>query len=1076
MLDHAALSGAFSPRRFLYDLDREQEAKALRSLAPLCDEELSDNKILWRLTTSARSRLLAELATRPSDLRIRWRTRGPTKKDYFARALKAGLTASYSEFDRILDEVRAEPPAAVGTLEDNDLVTPLREAISAIIFALPHVDKKERKALRQIEDRYERVAEVRARTVQRKAILSGGLHGRNDERDAVRAFLNEGVVAPPIDPLPQRDGSNAGARLLITGGPGMGKSAFLVDLLKTIEESSEEILPIHFDFDLPTLCFGGETAWTDELTRQIGFAKPELERDLSRVRAQAAARRRRLGGDSGEVGSGSLLRSVSEQLAGFSSRVLIFADTAEELIARDRRDLFSSDPAATRFWQFIDWTEVLGDFLGAGIGVVLAGRTDPPVPDPILAGWFAGWLKLPPLQSEPASQLLYEHAAFLDTAELSACVDAVGGMPLHLILVAKQLSMLPPEERQSYIAELQSEGLPGAKSNRVMQTLYSRFIDRLGSIDLPTPLTIDDIRRLAHPGLLLREVTPTLLREVIAPAAGVDLSNLDHLNAAFDALRRQVWLVVPGSTPESLRHHPETRRAMVPLMLSEDRLTDDDTDGRGEVRQRVRGVLDRAIEWFESKANPTDRAEAAFLRALRGDIAPLITDPDLARRVAEFAGEDLAHMPLGARALVKFHGSDTPRLTEEEIRALPDRLAREASIREFEVQSRAGLTPDEGIVETSQMTGALSDEDDLGWIQRDLDGGGDLASAQLRREIEFSFLEADFARVSRLGWTALKLSMESENLEIKFQFEDLDDPNNFLWQLGVTSILWPPPDEDLELVAGSFEKAIDSPGQMVKSPLMTMLPVLLSMAGKDLARKIDKDANSQIQSGNGGNNVIRILTSMSETRAAITDGELEFIGSDADLRLETMPLLQPDFRAGIEAGGIRLRSRGKSALGKTLQRLFSSGQLLPEDHNELMEVFEFERSPETGYHLHLTLGPSANWLTRPAIRAALRGTTPELHETLRASIARLPAQALDPALEAVRMQVDLWPIAMTERIGSLRKASERRAVPLHRSIIRYVDALGRLKLFVQTLAEETARPDIEKTGRLLGALDRFWRF
>ena len=121
-----------------------------------------------------------------------------------------------------------------------------------------------------------------------------------------------------------------------------------------------------------------------------------------------------------------------------------------------------------------------------------------------------------------------------------------------------------------------------------------------------------DVRKLAHPGLALRRITPDLIVQVLAEPCKLDLpaDESQRLAAAtllFQQLKREVSLVVP-SMGNAVRHRSDVRQVMLSLL-------------RQERPEEFREINQRAAEYYAGLKNPTgeDRAEEIYHRLQIGD-------------------------------------------------------------------------------------------------------------------------------------------------------------------------------------------------------------------------------------------------------------------------------------------------------------------------------------------------------------------------------------------------------------------------------------------------------------------------
>src|SRR4029077_2331689 len=74
-----------------------------------------------------------------------------------------------------------------------------------------------------------------------------------------------------------------------------------------------------------------------------------------------------------------------------------------------------------------------------------------------------------------------------------------------------------------------------------------------------------DAKKLAWPGLLLREITPEIARNLLAPRCGLPSEKAD---AAYEALGTEVWIVEKAAG--RLRHRPDLRARTLPMMRRHD--------------------------------------------------------------------------------------------------------------------------------------------------------------------------------------------------------------------------------------------------------------------------------------------------------------------------------------------------------------------------------------------------------------------------------------------------------------------------------------------------------------------------
>src|SRR5262249_31672124 len=124
-------------------------------------------------------------------------------------------------------------------------------------------------------------------------------------------------------------------------------------------------------------------------------------------------------------------------------------------------------------------------------------------------------------------------------------IQSVGRNPLSLHLCASAIKL-----KQINVADLELF-TAGTRRVELQGRLYTRFIGHIKD---------DEVRRLAHPGLVVRRVTPAIIREVLAEICEIDPS---HADALFAKLPAHVALFSPDDKapdePDALRHRQDLR-------------------------------------------------------------------------------------------------------------------------------------------------------------------------------------------------------------------------------------------------------------------------------------------------------------------------------------------------------------------------------------------------------------------------------------------------------------------------------------------------------------------------------------
>ncbi|MGN9909197.1 hypothetical protein ACTMTJ_16765 [Phytohabitans sp. LJ34] len=158
---------------------------------------------------------------------------------------------------------------------------------------------------------------------------------------------------------------------------------------------------------------------------------------------------------------------------------------------------------------------------------------------------------------ESATELLRRMGVAPDAA--AEIHHDVGGNPLSLKLAA----LVYRKEREAGSDRTGIERLDttrllffSAGENVVQGQLYQRILRHIKD---------PDVRRLAHPGLVLRRITPQIIREVLQEPCGVAVPTDERARELFEALRREAALVTV-EPDGALRHRPDVRRVMLKLI------------------------------------------------------------------------------------------------------------------------------------------------------------------------------------------------------------------------------------------------------------------------------------------------------------------------------------------------------------------------------------------------------------------------------------------------------------------------------------------------------------------------------
>ncbi|MEU9981840.1 ATP-binding protein [Streptomyces sp. NPDC050856] len=438
-------------------------------------------------------------------------------------------------------------------------------------------------------------------------LVGGPFQGRDRELARLREYagLSEGR-APPPGPAPP---------LVVHGPGGIGKSTLLAAFLLGSVRRPEQGFPFAYvDFERPTLSVHEPATLIGEAARQLGVQYPAYHAELD-VLAQECQRAARLEREDEErvaqlhrlattratVGRGS---SREMQALATERETDLFRRVADVLLravsAAGRADTpfvlvldsfeaaqYRGSPALGRLWaMFLAFRNVY-----PRLRVLVSGRAPVGHPAQPMASLD---LELGELDREAAVALL-EACGVADPGVARALAGRVGGHPLSLRLAARAAALAGKDPGRTGaliddLPERRDEFFHQVDQMLVQGILYDRILHHI---------TDERVRRLAHPGLVLRIITPEIIKDVLAAPCGLRVGTPEEARALFDELAG-LDLVEPYR-PGTVRHRKDVRAIML-------RLTGGD---RGAL---TREVERRAVQYYAAREGVEARAEEIYHR------------------------------------------------------------------------------------------------------------------------------------------------------------------------------------------------------------------------------------------------------------------------------------------------------------------------------------------------------------------------------------------------------------------------------------------------------------------------------
>jgi hypothetical protein len=272
-----------------------------------------------------------------------------------------------------------------------------------------------------------------------------------------------------------------------------------------------------------------------------------------------------------------------------------FAEETKALLLGDKPLLFILDTFEEVQYRSSAFVDEVFDFLESlqkripTLRAVLSGRA------PIESKRFkTEGLPISVFDAEIAQGFLESHG--ITDPELAKLVATqVGGSPLTLKLAVEVLRR-------------EEAGTKGIKNLRTRDRLLKKLDDGAIQVQLFTRILEHihetDVAKLAHPGLVLRRITPELILKVLAGPCEVEVPDMDRARELFEALGKEVALVFQAGD-NALIHRPDLRKVMLEPL-------------RKDKREKVEQIHHNAVEYYETFEDGISRAEEIYHRLSLG--------------------------------------------------------------------------------------------------------------------------------------------------------------------------------------------------------------------------------------------------------------------------------------------------------------------------------------------------------------------------------------------------------------------------------------------------------------------------
>lgn len=213
-----------------------------------------------------------------------------------------------------------------------------------------------------------------------------------------------------------------------------------------------------------------------------------------------------------------------------------------------------------------------------------------------------------------------------DTDTLSQIRRHIGGNPLNLRLAARVLN--EGIENAKLITDISTRSYWFLKVGPeiIRGQLYQRVLDHIHDSD-------PRVRKLAHPGMVLRRVTPDIIKEVLAPLCNIEIVDSADAERLFSALQKEHTLVQVDDDG-SLRYRQDLRRPVLDLL-------------KADQSAIVPEVHAAAAAYYSGRSEPVSIAEYIYHRLMLGERPSLNVEsmPELGKTIHRYLSTAMEEVP-----------------------------------------------------------------------------------------------------------------------------------------------------------------------------------------------------------------------------------------------------------------------------------------------------------------------------------------------------------------------------------------------------------------------------------------------
>jgi cellulose synthase operon protein C len=402
-----------------------------------------------------------------------------------------------------------------------------------------------------------------------RSLTGAHFRGRQIELERLRRFVFE-------------PDNEAFHYLAVCGVGGAGKSTLLAKFVldhASLTNDKDKVAFVYLDFDRSTLSANQPATILVEAARQLEIQFPAHSLELKLLREAWVSPDFYPSIETSGMGSfvesdqEALSASIQRQVGEFAAlverigipKILFVLDTFEEV------QYLGSEYVENIYALLSQLRDV-----GPPIATVLATRAPLIQPDTEL-------LSINELDREAALGFVAAHGISDATLALEI-VTRIGGNPLSLSLAANVVRIEGRQAAEAFTAfDVQQELVQGQLYRRILQHIHN-----------------SDVRKLAHPGLVVRRITPDVILNILARPCDVRIRDRAAAEELFQELKREDTLV-QLSDDGAVTHRDDVRQVMLSLLAR-------------DMPATVRKIHLAAIRFYLKRSDASSRAEEIYHR------------------------------------------------------------------------------------------------------------------------------------------------------------------------------------------------------------------------------------------------------------------------------------------------------------------------------------------------------------------------------------------------------------------------------------------------------------------------------